>query len=336
VARLTLLIPGLLDGTASDAVGGHTPALARLLGRARLEKAPAADRASLLAHQFGVVGEAHLPVAALTRLADTGEADGCWLRADPVHLQADLSQVLLSPQPLGDLDAADATALVASLNESFRELGWTFDVPHPQRWYLRLDAPPDICTHPLQQVRGRDIHPFLPEGADARVWRSRLNEIQMLLFDHPVNRQREARGQVPVNSVWFWGEGTLPEKARSPAMEVHGAGPLLRGLARVSGAELHPPPASAADWRQAGGGDSLVVLDDLTDAAADPPGAWLAALARLERDWFAPLLADLQRGRLRELVLHPADGRVYRLGPARSWRLWQRPRDLPGAVGEAP
>jgi len=45
-----------------------------------------------------------------------------------------------------------------------------------------------------------------PKGVEALHWHQLFNEIQMLLFSHPVNEAREVRGELPVNSVWLWAE----------------------------------------------------------------------------------------------------------------------------------
>ena len=319
--RLELLIPGL---RAAAQQAPPIPALGRLLARAEYHPALGHDSAFLLARYFGLESETYPSVAALSGLADDLKvAEGWWLRADPVHLQADLHEVLLSDQPLEALTLEAAQTLVASLNAHFQELGWCFNAPHPERWYLQLGEAPGIVTRPLVEARGQEIRPLLPEGADARLWRARLTEIQMLLFEHPLNREREVRGLAPVNSVWFWGEGRLPDKISAPAAVLHGGGALLRGLARLAGCELHPVPASAAAYLAMDHPVGLVLLDHL-EYSPDRG----RQLETLERDWFVPLLAGLRRGCLRELRLYPGDGYCYCLTFTRAWRFWRRV--LPG------
>ena len=57
----------------------------------------------------------------------------------------------------------------------------------------------------------------MPRGADGGTWKRWQNEIGMLLHEHPVNVEREANGNVPVNGVWFWGGGRLADVSRVPA-----------------------------------------------------------------------------------------------------------------------
>ena len=62
---------------------------------------------------------------------------------------------------------------------------------------------------PLQTVINKDINAFLPTGDGAMQWAKFQNEIQMLLFDHPVNLAREAKQLPAVNSIWCYGLGFI-------------------------------------------------------------------------------------------------------------------------------
>jgi len=164
-----------------------------------------------------------------------------------------------------------------------------------------------LQTVPLDEARGRDIDSLLPGGDEAMRWRSTLNEIQMLLYQHPVNDAREERGAAPVNSVWFWGAGTQAAPPRRPYQRVRTRDPLAAGLAQTSGASVMPLPDHAQQWlKQAGNeGVELVVLDQLAAPAGyGQEDEWRTRLEALDRDWFAPLLDALRRGRIGMITLH--------------------------------
>lgn len=131
--------------------------------------------------------------------------------ADPVYQQMDINHATLADQSLLNLSAADANSLIASLNDQFTGDGLRFECDHPMRWYCQFDKPLSIDTISLTAATGRDVSLCRPTGSDARYWRSLLAEIEMILYSHPVNQQREARGELPVNSLWLWGGGSLPE-----------------------------------------------------------------------------------------------------------------------------
>jgi hypothetical protein len=158
-------------------------------------------------------------------------------------------------------------------------------------------------------------------------FRSQLNELQMLLHEHPVNLAREARGDLPVNSVWLWGGGTRPAvpTGRS-ALYARDATALALGA--FCGMKTHPLPRQLEESLL--DAESTVLLDDLTLAGqcGDPYG-WREALRTLEANWFAPLLAAPRtRGRPDLRLADPVSGKALLLRRADSWKIWRRPRRL--------
>lgn len=336
-SSLGLLLPGLLGPWPQARETGfplpETPALNRLLARAESVSLPVTGFEAELCERFGLrAHDTDLPIGALCRLADGGEPDDhYWLRADPVNLHADLRQVVLHDARHLAIDKAEAAGLCESFNHTFGADGLRLEAPRPERWYLRCDRAPTLRTASLIRAAGRDINPLLPTGADARRWNALLTEVQMLFHDHPVNQTREAAGRPLINGLWVWGGGRLPARLDPPGIGFYDNGTLGRGLARHAGLAVQPLPADATDWLEARGDetDSLLVFESLRWLVADAdPFDWQARLDRLERDWFAPLLAVLRRGRVRQLELHPGDGRVLRVDRRGLRRFWRRPQPL--------
>ncbi len=84
-------------------------------------------------------------------------------------------------------------------------------------------------------------------------------------------------------------------------------------------------------------GEALVVLPNaLRPSRYSDITGWQEAMARLERDWFAPLLKAVQRGELEQLRVI-ADGCDFTLRRGRLWHFWRRSRALheyqPGESG---
>ncbi len=131
-----------------------------------------------------------------------------WLYAAPVHLvlQRD-SFSLAAPAPL-PLEIEEIDALTSALNQHFGadklQFFW-----HENLWFLRLEQNPNITTHAPQAALNKDISAYLPTGAGAIKWASFSNEIQMLLFEHPVNQAREAKRLPAINSIWCYGLGQI-------------------------------------------------------------------------------------------------------------------------------
>lgn len=135
-----------------------------------------------------------------------------WLYAAPVYLvlQRDTFS-LAAPVPLV-LDAEESAALTAALNKHFASDDLAF-FWHEKTWFLRLETNPQINTIAPQAAINRDISAYLPTGEGATKWASLINEIQMLLFEHPVNIMREAKRLPVINSIWCYGLGQIKNHA---------------------------------------------------------------------------------------------------------------------------
>jgi len=127
-----------------------------------------------------------------------------WLFAAPVHMQLGReSYYLTTPAPIS-LPSDDSLALITSLNQHFNPVGLHFYLQN-EVWFLGLDIDPKITTTSIEKVKNKDVAPYLPQGEGALAWAKLQNEIQMLLFSHPVNETREKQGQPVINSLWFYG-----------------------------------------------------------------------------------------------------------------------------------
>jgi hypothetical protein len=311
------------DFAAEACAGLRLPALERILARGRSEIHPAISLEEALCGLFAVSGKTGL---ATISAAFDGLERGCWLRADPVHVRLQREQVVLLPDVTVSVE--EAAFFCASLNEHFAGQGMAFFAPHPLRWYVRLDALPDITTVPLSQAGGRNIHGNLPAGPDARHWHQLFNEIQMLLFAHPLNEAREARGEMPVNSVWFWGDmaGQMPPQSR---IECASSDELLvEMLASQAGI---PCASWQPTWRNRAG-DELLVWTGLRSALQrGDPAAWRDALQDFETGYAQPLWQALRTGRIARLRLDVLGGdglRSVALARADSWSFWRKTRRL--------
>lgn len=217
-------------------------ALARLLSKAKVRQLDLPLEAIICA-QHGLVPQPDYPVAPIAANADgLMVGDAYWLRADPVHLLLQRDSFSLSePVPL-KIERDHAESIIASLNQHFSRDGMTFCIGNSGAWYLRLKQMPEIQTTLPSVAMDRNIYQFMPQGAAASVWVSYLNEIQMLLHEHPVNIQRESRHQAAINSVWLSGGGFMPHplSAENSIDVFVASSPLYHGLAQWSGLAIQP------------------------------------------------------------------------------------------------
>lgn len=304
--RATLLLPA----AARFGKQGLNAVAARAFGHAdRIEHDNEGRRAQLSRH-FKLVPD-HWPIAALTRQADAGDAAlSAWVRVDPAYVQPDINGArLLACGDMLALTDADTAALLPALKPLFGDVGFPIDAPTPSHWYLRVPRESKLpaFTEPTDAL-GDDLFEHLVEGSDGRRWRALLSEAQVVLHNHPWNAQRIAQGKLPVNSLWFWGGGVLPDAVRTTRSAVHSDEETLRALAHgICAVEKLPPrfPGAAED----------VVFD--LQAERD--------LARLQDDWLLPALLALQRGELSLLQIDFADGAVFDIRRSQRWRFWRKP-----------
>jgi hypothetical protein len=311
----------------------RAPMLERLLARSERVVAPASGVAELLFRLFALAREAasELPSASLSRLGEgfAGD-DACWIHADPVHLKPDLDRVLLFDARHLELTQEQAEALAQEVETFYREDGWRLQVAAPERWYLRLPQAPELLTQPLEKAVGRNMEPFLPQGRDAGAWRTRLNEVQMLMHHSAVNQRRERCGRAAINGLWFWGVGRLPAVPGPPPFTaVYTEALLARGMALHAGTTPGAPPAGLDPLlRSHSEGNVLVLLEDLSAPLLDADAlAWKQAVESLERSWFAPLGVAFGK-RLCGLSLYPGQGDCYTCCGGWLGRFWRRTRSL--------
>jgi hypothetical protein len=327
-----LYVPDFVSDEPARA-GQRLAAAETLIARGRRRRMASTAPEVWLFERFGVPRQRDWPVAPYTLLADGGSPGRhFWMRADPVHLRVGRDSLSLADATLLEVSRTEADALVETLNRHF-DATMLFHPLQPSRWYVRIEEAPDMLTTPPSAASSEAFEGNLPSGPDAMRFHARMNEAQMLLHEHPVNAAREARGDPVLNSVWFWGGGTLAESGARPFSTVFGDDPLARGLALAAGIPARVLPKDALAMLAAGNdGVALVFMDALRNKKRDPESArFLERRAAIERDWFDPLLAALWSGRIGMLSLSlPGADSLLEIETVRSdlRYLWRRRKPL--------
>ncbi len=319
MTAVVLLLPALslLEGQDLRDVSREMPRLAMLLGRARRIIRPGPFESTLLS-ELGLSPSTGL--ATLTALADfpTEAITQPWLRSDPVYLHADPNKVLV--QGRVRLDSGEAEGLLATLNTEFPELGFRRG-RDPARWYVRQPEEVSGVAPSRLWLHGRSLTPFMPQGAAGRQWRRYLNDIQMVLHAHPINEARAARGELPLNAVWWFGGGAPVELAtnRQPTHFL-GNDALLAGLARATGQTFNPQPTPAALFAR---GRTVMLCGEGGDALTqDVP---TTGLETLEQTYLPIILRALFLRRISTLTIVCGSHRLH-LGSLQLLRLWRAPQ----------
>ncbi|ARP82367.1 hypothetical protein CAL12_17105 [Bordetella genomosp. 8] len=249
-------------------------------------------------------GDEGVGAPASATAAGSSAGEPVWI-ADLAHIALGTDRASLVPAQALEVTAAEGAALFESARPLFD--GTPFDaIPlRPYRWRVAIPAGMALPSASPDVVAGQPLNTWWTQDASARPWRRLLNEIQMAWYDHPVNEQRMARGQLPVNGIWLYG-GALPWPATPAASAPAAVPPAARTLLAASQAE---------DW-----------------------AAWLQAIERLDAETLKPLadaqghplealnLTLLGRDRRATLALRPRHP-LLRWLPAReqSWRAWWSP-----------
>lgn len=185
-------------------------------------------------------------------------SQSAWAFIRLCHWQVGNGQfTLLDPGPITQ---EESDALRASMRTYFEEDGITLQAHEPGRWLAQSSLFDGLASASAERVMGLPIEPWLlgahlPSLSPAiRTLRRLQNEMQMLLYQHPVNDAR----RTPINSIWIEGCGQL-------------------------GGDCPAPMTSAA---------SAVLLDDLREPwLLRDAAAWARAWQRLDAEVLPPLLS---------------------------------------------
>ena len=292
--------------------GDDAQALTKLCAVGAWEKDPEHALEASLCKQFGIKKQADWPLAPLALLGEEAQqAAGYWFVVHPVHfvLQRDYFT-------LGDavpLNAMEAELLAAALNQHFTQDGLRFVTSKTSDFlYLHVNDEVDVSTYSLSEAMGRDVGKYMPHGKHGMKFQALLNEVQMLLHDHPINQALEKRGLLAVNSLWLSGGGcfeAINPSAQTPAFQLFANDALSAGLAKWSGVSS----ASVKDYASLKlVGDGLMVVANNRD---------------LESDWFAPMLKSLKQEELDTLRCHfDVHGMTFtlHLKPRDMWKFWRK------------
>ncbi len=331
--NLHILIPGLLGRLVSRAKGVEQfprfAAIETLLAGAHRSSSVAYSFDAQLCALFAMQAppEGDLPLGAIRRYAMTKDADDYhYFCADPIHLQADIQQVLLLDASQLRIRIEEAQVLTDLFNHHFAAQGLFLAADAVDCWHLRLTGPEVLCNKTLRQVRGGDVSPHFPSGERARYWRGILNETQMLYHDAEPNRRRLANGELAINSLWLFGGGGLPQIEKATWSGVWGDDPLIAGLSRLAAIESQPRPKGLESLLGMNlSGIHLVCLDDLAIASSyDDFPEWEREMQELQREWFEPLTTYLRAGDIRECALYDCAGQIFKFSGRDRWRFWRK------------
>jgi hypothetical protein len=197
---LQLLTPTeRLQGSTTDLTPVHQRVLARRLGASGnfqdgLVPWATADAQRLALPHASEAGWAHMTLCHWT------------VHSDHVHM-ADPGELAIS--------AVHSDALMDAMRSYFAEDGITLHPLQSGTWLAHGEVFRDLPTAALDRVCNARVDTWMPHEARAKTLRRLQNEMQMLLYTHPVNDERAALGLPAINAFWASGTGTLTKPASS-------------------------------------------------------------------------------------------------------------------------
>jgi hypothetical protein len=282
--------------------------LERLLARADAS-VPVTD---WRADAFRIVASPGAPmpgVAAAPLYADFGSVPGASVFiATPVHYVAEMDNVRLAASGVLSLSASEALALAGDFDRLWQDAGIRLLAGSTGALYCVTDRSMPAITQDPQPIQGRHIEHHLPAGPAAPRLRQLMSEIEMWLFEHPVNRTRIENAGPVVSALWLWGCADVVSSL--PAVDGWAAGddPFFRAF----GARPLTAPERGA-W-EIGSGVAVI-------GAAPGAPEW----GDIESRWLERSVADLRSGRIERLELSAAD-RKFIVSTRWRRRFWRRPR----------
>lgn len=153
---------------------------------------------------------------ALEKGVTTGKA---WAFITPCHWTMGREHATMTdPSALG-MTPEQSQTLLAAMQPYFETEGIALHYAAPDRWLAEGEIFRDLATASLDRVLGRNVDPWLPGAKTVPSLRRLQNEMQMLLYTHPLNDERGEQRLRPVNSFWISGTGALSEsvpRAQAP------------------------------------------------------------------------------------------------------------------------
>ncbi len=171
-------------------------------------------------------------------------------RMNLVTLRPHGGKIYMEDFSAGHIGSDESHQLIATLQEELGSERFEF---YPGVGYRHLlvwrNGKDSMTATPPHDITNKQILTHLPQGDGADELINLMNASQMVLHNHPVNKAREERHDLPANSIWLWGHGKSP--VVEPYREKFGLGgsvisavDLLKGIGISAGLEVINVPGA--------------------------------------------------------------------------------------------
>ncbi|WED44315.1 hypothetical protein [Legionella cardiaca] len=150
------------------------------------------------------------PIADLLRIYY--KLEGNWLVASPIHWEATHNDAMITATDSNLVLSEEESRLLFADVAEFLSL-YNIDAFYhdPYTWLLKIDNKPTISSQSVYAMLHQSLMPALNKLDKELFWQRLITELQMFLSSHPLNIKRQH--QLPINGLWFWGEGEFKPKS---------------------------------------------------------------------------------------------------------------------------
>ncbi|MBQ3105339.1 MAG: cofactor-independent phosphoglycerate mutase [Lachnospiraceae bacterium] len=171
----------------------------------------------------------------------------------------------------GEIDSRDSAILLEAVKQELETQAYHFYPGISYRHCLIWKEGRVAELTPPHDILGKRIGDYLPKE---EVLRAMMLRSYRILKDHPLNRERRAKGLAPANCCWFWGAGTKPsltsfeEKTGKKGMVIS-AVDLLKGIAVGAGMGTVDVPGATGGLHTNYEGKAAAAIEGLFEKGYD-------------------------------------------------------------------
>lgn len=248
-----------------------------------------------------------------------------YCRVDPIHTRLDAHTVFLVESLTEALSLSETQEIQTQFNTLLAD-------DHalscqPKSWFFPLSQSPDVSVNPLWEVLGKSLHCRLPSGPEAAHFQRLATECEMILKSLSCNQQRLVDDLPTIDSLWFWGIGSLPFNPKTHFKTVFSNEDCIKGLAKCAGIQYADIPSVPNLHSEA----SEILLVDTAllhlMAKGDIEG-WQNLIKTYDEGWAAFLLDGLQSGDIAKVTLNVGKNMSYTLTKKNLHYFWRRNKPL--------
>lgn len=112
----------------------------------------------------------------------------------------------------GEITTEEARQLIEAVDKTLGTDEYKFYAGVSYRHLLVWDkGTTNVTLTPPHDISDKKITDNLPKGDNADILLEMMKKSVEVLANHPVNKERIAKGKRPATSIWPWGEGTKPK-----------------------------------------------------------------------------------------------------------------------------